>query len=73
MRSRHDRILDLAERKLGLGVELGIIRRRIVDETLDDATITIDGRSMVNFSSCAYLGLNRDPRLRDAAVDALNR
>jgi len=73
MRSRHDRILDLAERKLGLGVELGIIHRRIEDETLDDATITIDGRSMVNFSSCAYLGVNRDPRLRDAAVDALER
>lgn len=73
MRSRHDRILDLAERKLGLGVELGIIHRRIEDHSLDDATITIDGRSMVNFSSCAYLGVNRDPRLRDAAVDALNR
>lgn len=73
MRSRHDRILDLAERKLGLGVELGVIYRRIEDETLDDATITIDGRSMVNFSSCAYLGVNRDPRLRDAAVDALDR
>jgi len=73
MRSRHDRILDLAERKLSLGVELGVIQRRIEDERLDDAVITVDGRPMVNFSSCAYLGLNRDKRLRDGAVDALER
>ena len=73
MRSRHDRILDLAERRLSLGVELGVIQRRIEDETLDGALITIGGRQMVNFSSCAYLGLNRDKRLRDGAVDALDR
>jgi len=73
MRSRHDRILDLAERKLSLGVELGVIQRRIEDERLDDAVITVDGRPMVNFSSCAYLGLNRDKRLRDGAVEALDR
>ncbi len=73
MRSRHDRILDLAERRLSLGVELGIIQLRIEDEELDGALITIDGRQMVNFSSCAYLGLNRDKRLRDGAIDAVER
>jgi 7-keto-8-aminopelargonate synthetase-like enzyme len=73
MRSRHDRILDLAERRLSLGVELGVIQRRISDERLDDAVITVDGRAMVNFSSCAYLGLNRDQRLRDAAIAAVER
>ena len=73
MRTRHDRILDLAARQISVGVDLGIIQRRIDDETLDDATITIDGRSMVNFSTCAYLGLNRDPRLRSAAIDAVAR
>lgn len=73
MRSRHDRILDLAERQINVGVELGIIQRRIEDEELTDATITIDGQPMVNFSSCAYLGINRDPRLRDAAIDAVER
>lgn len=73
MRSRHDRILDLAARQISLGVDLGIIQRRIDDESLDDATITIDGRSMVNFSTCDYLGLNRDPRLRSAAIEAVSR
>ena len=73
MRSRHDRILDLAESRLSLGVETGIIHRRIEDDSLDGAIITIDGRPLVNFSSCAYLALNRDDRLKKAAVDAVQR
>jgi len=73
MRSRHDRILDLAARQISVGVDLGIIQRRIDDEALDDATITVDGQSMVNFSTCAYLGLNRDARLREAAIKAVEK
>jgi 7-keto-8-aminopelargonate synthetase-like enzyme len=73
MRSRHDRILDLAERRLSLGVERGLIQRRIEDESLDGATITLDGAKLVNFGSCAYLGLNRDPRLKAGAIDATSR
>lgn len=73
MRSRHDRILDLAESRLNLGVETGIIHRRIEDHTLEGAIITIDDRQLVNFSSCAYLALNRDDRLKKAAIDAVQR
>lgn len=73
MRSRHDRILDLAERRLSLGVERGLIHRRIEDESLDGARITLDGAQIINFSSCAYLGLNRDPRLKAGAIDAAER
>jgi 7-keto-8-aminopelargonate synthetase-like enzyme len=73
MRSRHDRILDLAERRLSLGFERCLIQRRIEDESLDDATITLDGARLVNFWSCAYLGLNRDTRLKAGAIDAASR
>jgi 7-keto-8-aminopelargonate synthetase-like enzyme len=73
MRSRHDRLLDLAERRLSLGVDLGVIHRRVEDETLDGATFTLDGRTLVDFSTCSYLGLNRDPRLKAGAIDAVTR
>jgi 7-keto-8-aminopelargonate synthetase-like enzyme len=73
MRSRHDRILDLAESRLSLGIEAGIIHRRIEDDHLEGATITLDGRQLVDFSSCAYLALNRDERLKRAAIDAIRR
>ena len=73
MRSRHDRILDLAESRLSLGVERGLIQRRIEDTSLDGAIITLDGAQLVDFSSCAYLGINQDPRLKSGAIDAVER
>jgi 7-keto-8-aminopelargonate synthetase-like enzyme len=73
MRTRHDRLLDLSERRLALGIEAGIIHRRIEDEALDGGTITIDGERLAYFGSCAYLALNRDDRLKAAAIDATRR
>jgi len=58
---------------LSFGVEAGIIQRRIEDEALDGAYITLDGRRVVNVSSCAYLAVNRDDRLKLAAIDATER
>lgn len=63
----------MAERRISLGVELGVIHRHLEDEELDGATITLDGRSLVDFSTCSYLGLNRDPRLKAGAIDAVMR
>lgn len=63
----------MAERRISLGVELGVIHRYLEDDELDGATITLDGRSLVDFSTCSYLGLNRDPRLKAGAIDALMR
>ena len=73
MRSRHDRILDLAERRLSLGVERGVIQRRIEDKYLEGAIITLDGATLVDFSSCAYLGVNQDRRLKAGAIEAVER
>lgn len=73
MRSKHDRLLDMAESRISLGVELGVIHRRLEDEQITDATITLDGRKLIDFSTCSYLGLNRDPRLKAAAIDAVER
>jgi len=73
MRSRHDRILDLAERRLKLGVDRGLIHRRIEDEALEGAIITLSGSKLVNFGSCGYLGLSLDERLKAGAIDATRR
>lgn len=38
-----------------------------------DATTMIDGRHFINFSSYNYLGLSGDPRVNQAAKDAIDR
>src|SRR5262249_17935995 len=42
-------------------------------EGVAGATTRIDGREYVNFSSYNYLGLNGDPRVREAAKRAIGR
>ena len=73
MRSRHDRLLDLAERRLSFALDLGVAFRRLENDKLDDATLTLDDRALLDFSTCSYLGLSRDSRLKDAAIDAVQR
>ncbi len=56
-----------------LGRELGISRQVIEDEEFHGDTITLQGRKLANFGLCSYLGLGDDPRLVEAAVDAVRR
>ncbi|MDA0140293.1 bifunctional aminotransferase class I/II-fold pyridoxal phosphate-dependent enzyme/GNAT family N-acetyltransferase [Solirubrobacter deserti] len=43
------------------------------DAPLDGRTISLNGRSVVSFGSCSYLGLELDPRLQQATIDAVLR
>ncbi|MEA3510116.1 MAG: aminotransferase class I/II-fold pyridoxal phosphate-dependent enzyme [Actinomycetota bacterium] len=63
----------MTARRFDIGVNAGLLRNRIEDVALDDAFITIDGRRLINFGSAAYLALDRDPRLKAAAIDAVER
>lgn len=51
----------------------GLVCRVAEDECFDGRCITLDGRRLVNFGSCSYLGLETDPRLKTAACEAILR
>src|SRR3954466_5198487 len=51
----------------------GLLQRTPDDGPLDGRHLVLDGRSTLNFGSCSYLGLELDPRLREAVVDAVRR
>ena len=71
--SRHERLLTLFERNFRASQGRGLTGVRVEDHNLDGALITVGGRRLVNFGSCAYLGLNTDPRLKAGAKDAIDR
>jgi 7-keto-8-aminopelargonate synthetase-like enzyme len=69
----HARLLRLFERNAESASQARLSRVRIDDAELAGDIVTIDGNRLVNFGSCAYLGLNLDPRLKAGAVDAIER
>ena len=60
---------DMVSEAAGRGLAL----RTIDDAPLDGRVIGLDGRPHLNFGSCSYLGLELDPRMRDAVCDAVMR
>lgn len=70
---RQQRLLRLIEHNLRATVEAGLSRLRIRNQAYDGVTLDVEGQSLINFGSCAYLGLDVDPRLKAGAIDAIER
>ncbi len=68
-----DELLDAVDEVLSDGVRRGMLHNDVEDAALDGRHVTIDGRRMVNFGSCSYLGLETHPALRAVVRDALDR
>lgn len=51
----------------------GIIQQSAEYQTPQRGMLHIQGRDLVNFSSCSYLGLESDQRIKDAMVNAINQ
>ncbi len=71
--TRSSRAVEQLLRYTRLGRQLGLGRVLIEDHEFHGDTIVLRGHEVGNFSLCSYLGLGDDPRLIDAAVDAVNR
>ena len=49
----------------------GVLQGHFSDETLNGKTITLNGRELLHFASCSYLGLELEQRLKTAARNAI--
>jgi 7-keto-8-aminopelargonate synthetase-like enzyme len=65
--------MRLTQRQMAQGIRAGLTRLRTQDENFEDPFITVNNKRLVDFGSCSYLGLNRDPRLIEAAQEAVAR
>jgi 7-keto-8-aminopelargonate synthetase-like enzyme len=66
-------VLQAIDEVLSDGVRRGMLHNHVEDASLDGRHVTIDGRRLVNFGSCSYLGLETHPRLKAAVADAVAR
>ena len=65
--------LDFIETELQRLQQAGLYRKLRLVESEQGATLVLDGREVLNFSSNNYLGLANHPRLREAAKEAIDR
>ena len=63
--------LDIAFQSLDQGRQRGVLHLYNDAESFDGRTVTVDGRQLINFGSCSYLGLEMDSRIIEACVDAV--
>ena len=55
------------------GATRGLGQLTTEDDQLSGRTFTVRGRKVVNFGSCSYLGLERNPALIEGTIDAVRR
>ena len=65
-------ITDTIDQIISDGVKRGILHLYTDDNTLYGNHITLKGKDVVNFGSCSYLGLEFDPRLKEASKEAID-
>lgn len=63
--------VDTVNQIVTQGVQEGILHLYTEDDRFLSNTIILQGKSVVNFGSCSYLGLEFDPRLKQAAQEAI--
>lgn len=65
--------VDILNQIIKDGTNRGLIHHHTEDENLDGQEITIKGKSLVNFGSCSYLGLETHPALKEGVIDAVTK
>jgi 7-keto-8-aminopelargonate synthetase-like enzyme len=73
LKSRHEQILETVNKIFINSKALGITHLVTEDERFDGQHIHMNGRELLNFGSCSYLGLELDRRLKEAGKDAIDK
>ncbi len=51
----------------------GLVHQYVDDEVLNGRTISIDGKRLLHFGSCSYLGLEMDERMKAGGIEAIRK
>lgn len=74
MTTQHKSQVDVLNQMVFDLRDLGIVHIKLDDMPMPDRRIVyIDGKPILNFSSCNYVGLEADERLKRAAIEAIEK
>ena len=70
--TRGDRLLRVFKRIAVNMQDAGLSRQLIGDEQFSGDSIVLEGKRLLNFGLCSYLGLGDDPRVKEGAKAAID-
>lgn len=65
--------LDIANKMIEQGRSAGIVQKSVLNTESDGKTVILEDGMAIYFGNCSYMGLENDPRLKEAAKDAIDR
>ncbi len=65
--------VELINQILSHGVDLGLMQVKAKDFATNGRTINTGSKTLTYFGNCSYLGLEHDNRLKNAAIEAIQR
>jgi 7-keto-8-aminopelargonate synthetase-like enzyme/predicted N-acyltransferase len=70
---KHNNLIDTLNTIAEDAKSRGVIQLHTEDESFTGRTIKINGKDLFHFGTTGYLGLEQDQRLKDAAIDAIQK
>ncbi|WP_369764929.1 hypothetical protein [Flavobacterium sp. WC2429] len=70
---KHNNFIDTVDEMLATAKNEGTIHLYAEDKILNGRTIQINGKQLFHFATTSYLGLEYDPRLKEAAISAITK
>lgn len=71
--TKNPSIVDLVNQNITSIKKEGVGHLYTEEQILNGTCISINGKSVNHFGSCSYLNLETDQRLKDSAIDAINK
>jgi 7-keto-8-aminopelargonate synthetase-like enzyme len=71
--SKTNSFYDTVDQIVTYGIEKNILHLFTEDLPFEGTKIKINGKQVLNFGSCSYLGLEFDPRLKAGAIKAIEK
>ena len=70
---RHNNIIDTASEIFSVAKDQGVMHLYAQDETINGRHLTLSGKKALHFGTCGYLSLEHNRKIKDAAIDAIER
>lgn len=71
--SKHNQLIDTVDECITAGIKNKILHLSADDGFADGRTIQVNGKTLVNFASYSYLGLEVNPKLMEGGIKAIQK